>query len=157
MTTEVEIFTNFLTGNNTCWSTDILDSLCEKFLSQNVSAILYLTNTELYGRSTAASQYFLQLAGYLGIPVIAWNADNSGLLRVSSFSSTSVCLSWWWILKGNDECRLIYFGLIITHYSNSSDMEGITIESSKAWFELRQPLLYNMEKYAVVDKLVLTL
>ncbi|CAG7721269.1 unnamed protein product [Allacma fusca] len=61
--------------------TDILDSLCEKFLYQNVSAILYLTNTELYGRSTAASQYFLQLAGYLGIPVIAWNADNSGLLR----------------------------------------------------------------------------
>ena len=35
-----------------------------------------------YGRSTASSQYLLQLAGYLGIPVIAWNADNSGLERV---------------------------------------------------------------------------
>ena len=37
--------------------------------------------SETFGRSTAASQYFLQLAGYLGIPVIAWNADNSGLER----------------------------------------------------------------------------
>ena len=35
-----------------------------------------------YGRSTASSQYFLQLAGYLGIPVIAWNADNAGLEKV---------------------------------------------------------------------------
>lgn len=48
----------------------------------NVSAILYLMNYEKYGRSTASAQYFLQLAGYLGIPVIAWNADNSGLERV---------------------------------------------------------------------------
>jgi len=39
-------------------------------------------NYEKYGRSTASAQYFLQLAGYLGIPVIAWNADNSGLERV---------------------------------------------------------------------------
>lgn len=29
----------------------------------------------------AASQYFLQLAGYIGIPVISWNADNSGFER----------------------------------------------------------------------------
>ena len=36
-----------------------------------------------YGRSTASSQYLLQLAGYLGIPVIAWNADNSGLEKVN--------------------------------------------------------------------------
>lgn len=50
----------------------------------NVSSILYLMNYEKYGRSTASAQYFLQLAGYLGIPVIAWNADNSGLERVST-------------------------------------------------------------------------
>eukprot|EP00093_Oithona_nana_P005243 05243.XXX_109830_119428_1 [CDS] Oithona nana genome sequencing. len=49
----------------------------------NVTTILYLTNSELFGRSTASSQYFLQLASYLGIPVIAWNADNSGLERRS--------------------------------------------------------------------------
>jgi glutamate receptor ionotropic, NMDA 2B len=62
--------------------TAILDSLCKEFLNMNVSAILYLMNYEKYGRSTASAQYFLQLAGYLGIPVIAWNADNSGLERV---------------------------------------------------------------------------
>ncbi|XP_023245699.1 glutamate receptor ionotropic, NMDA 2B-like [Copidosoma floridanum] len=62
---------------------NILNSLCKEFLSMNVSAILYLMNYEQYGRSTASAQYFLQLAGYLGIPVIAWNADNSGLERSS--------------------------------------------------------------------------
>ena len=60
---------------------EILDNLCETFLEKNVTTILYLTNSELFGRSTASSQYFLQLASYLGIPVIAWNADNSGLER----------------------------------------------------------------------------
>lgn len=35
-----------------------------------MSAILYLMNHEQYGRSTASAQYFLQLAGYLGIPVM---------------------------------------------------------------------------------------
>ncbi|XP_076041483.1 glutamate receptor ionotropic, NMDA 2B-like isoform X2 [Oratosquilla oratoria] len=57
----------------------ILDTLCEKFLPSNVSAIIFLTNTENYGSNTASAQYFLQLAGYLGLPVISWNADNSGL------------------------------------------------------------------------------
>ena len=41
--------------------------------------MIYLS--EHFGRTTAASQYFLQLAEYLGIPVISWNADNSGLER----------------------------------------------------------------------------
>lgn len=58
--------------------TAILNILCKQFLQANVSAILYMMNYEQYGRSTASAQYFLQLAGYLGIPVISWNADNSG-------------------------------------------------------------------------------
>ena len=65
---------------------EILNNLCENFLKKNVTTILYLTNSELFGRSTASSQYFLQLASYLGIPVIAWNADNSGLERRVSYS-----------------------------------------------------------------------
>uniref|UniRef100_A0A0P4WC48 Receptor ligand binding region domain-containing protein n=1 Tax=Scylla olivacea TaxID=85551 RepID=A0A0P4WC48_SCYOL len=63
--------------------TKILDTLCDKFLPMNVSAIIYTTKDERFGRNTASSQYFLQLAGYLGIPVIAWNADNSGLEQAS--------------------------------------------------------------------------
>ena len=56
--------------------------MCQQ-LSNGSAAILYFTNTEKFGRSTAASQYFLQMAGFLGIPVIAWNADNTGLESVS--------------------------------------------------------------------------
>ncbi|XP_044751863.1 glutamate receptor ionotropic, NMDA 2B [Coccinella septempunctata] len=73
--------------------TAILKSLCKEFLSYNVSAILYLMNYEQYGRSTASAQYFLQLAGYLGIPVIAWNADNSGLERRASQTSLQLQLA----------------------------------------------------------------
>ncbi|XP_015178929.1 PREDICTED: glutamate receptor ionotropic, NMDA 2B isoform X2 [Polistes dominula] len=73
--------------------TTILNSLCKDFLSLNVSAILYLMNYEQYGRSTASAQYFLQLAGYLGIPVIAWNADNSGLERRASQSNLQLQLA----------------------------------------------------------------
>ncbi|KAL1448197.1 hypothetical protein WDU94_012287 [Cyamophila willieti] len=73
--------------------TAILKSICQEFLSVNVSAILYLMNYEKYGRSTASAQYFLQLAGYLGIPVIAWNADNSGLERRASHSSLKLQLA----------------------------------------------------------------
>ncbi|XP_076244681.1 glutamate ionotropic receptor NMDA type subunit 2 isoform X3 [Calliopsis andreniformis] len=71
----------------------ILESLCNQFLPTNVSAILYLMNYEKYGRSTASAQYFLQLAGYLGIPVIAWNADNSGLERRASQSNLQLQLA----------------------------------------------------------------
>ncbi|XP_042886084.1 uncharacterized protein LOC122262195 [Penaeus japonicus] len=65
--------------------TKILDTLCKSFLPMNVSAIIYTTTDESFGRNTASAQYFLQLAGYLGIPVIAWNADNSGLEQDCSF------------------------------------------------------------------------
>ena len=46
------------------------------------SAILFFSNAEKFGRTTAAAQYFLKMAGFLGIPVIAWNADNTGLEKV---------------------------------------------------------------------------
>ncbi|XP_076764016.1 glutamate ionotropic receptor NMDA type subunit 2 isoform X5 [Xylocopa sonorina] len=72
---------------------EILKSLCKEFLPMNVSTILYLMNYEKYGRSTASAQYFLQLAGYLGIPVIAWNADNSGLERRASQSNLQLQLA----------------------------------------------------------------
>ena len=61
---------------------DITDILCQQVSNGSV-AILYFTNTEQFGRQTASSQYFLQMAGFLGIPVIAWNADNAGLESVS--------------------------------------------------------------------------
>ncbi|XP_060534874.1 glutamate receptor ionotropic, NMDA 2B [Cylas formicarius] len=86
---EVHIAMNPMTPSPTA----ILKSICKEFLSYNVSAILYLMNYEQYGRSTASAQYFLQLAGYLGVPVIAWNADNSGLERRASQSSLQLQLA----------------------------------------------------------------
>ncbi|XP_054718557.1 glutamate receptor ionotropic, NMDA 2B-like [Uloborus diversus] len=58
---------------------DVLKTLCENILPYNVTAILYMTNAPVYGINIATAQYMLQLTGYLGIPVIAWNVDNIGL------------------------------------------------------------------------------
>lgn len=89
---------------------EILKSLCNDFLPKNVSAILYLMNYETYGRSTASAQYFLQLAGYLGIPVIAWNADNSGLERVSG-CKCSFFFPFYRMWKKEEEEEETYFEL----------------------------------------------
>ena len=48
-----------------------------QFLANNTAAILYLTDNENYGRDSVASQYFMQLAQYVKLPMISWNADNS--------------------------------------------------------------------------------
>ena len=70
--------------------------LCNHLSNRNRKVnLIYFKKQELicmkcrYGRSTASSQYLLQLAGYLGIPVIAWNADNSGLEKVREFQGIS--------------------------------------------------------------------
>ncbi|KAG8193265.1 hypothetical protein JTE90_027009 [Oedothorax gibbosus] len=56
----------------------VLETLCE-VLTYNVSAIMYMTNHPVYGSNAPSAQYMLQLTGYLGLPVIAWNVDNVGL------------------------------------------------------------------------------
>jgi len=73
--------------------TVILKNLCDTFLKNNVTTIIYMTNSEHFGRTTAASQYFLQLTAYMGIPVISWNADNSGFERRSLKSQLRVQLA----------------------------------------------------------------
>ncbi len=65
----------------------VLDKICSHFLSNRTAAIVYLTDSESYGRHAMASQYFLQLANYLRIPVVAWNADNSAFEQVRDLFS----------------------------------------------------------------------
>lgn len=101
---------------------DILTSLCQEFLSVNVSAILYLMNYETYGRSTASAQYFLQLAGYLGIPVIAWNADNSGLERVRYICHITLAHTNAFIVVGHLSLLVVstFYCKIITVYTRAT-------------------------------------
>nr|XP_027196255.1 glutamate receptor ionotropic, NMDA 2B-like [Dermatophagoides pteronyssinus] len=67
--------------------TEILNSICNQLLVKNVSTILYMTNSEIWGSNAGSAQYLLQLTSYLGIPVIAWNADNIGLDQQQSVHS----------------------------------------------------------------------
>lgn len=64
----------------------VLETLCDKVLPLNTTAVSYMTNSPVYGTNAATAQYVLQLIGYMGIPVIAWNVDNVGLEQVSLFS-----------------------------------------------------------------------
>ena len=57
--------------------TEVLGKICDQFLRNNTAAILYLNDNENYGRYSVASQYFIQLAQYVQLPIISWNADNS--------------------------------------------------------------------------------
>ena len=64
---------------------EILQALCDHLLMNDVVTVIYFTNSETYGINAASVQYLLQLTGYMGIPVIAWNADNLGLYQVIFF------------------------------------------------------------------------
>ena len=82
----------------------------------------------------AASQYFLQLAGYIGIPVISWNADNSGFERRvrirSSYSQLSqqvpriqmppyfICQVWLCVLYGGPFAKIFNNWFLRPHLSN---------------------------------------
>lgn len=65
---------------------EILINICDELLVHDVSTILYMTNSEIWGTNAASAQYLLQLTNYLGMPVIAWNADNIGLDQQSANS-----------------------------------------------------------------------
>ncbi|CAM1303375.1 GRIN2B (predicted) [Pycnogonum litorale] len=58
---------------------DVIRALCDQLIGNNIAALLYISKSDLYVKNLASAQYLLQLTGHLGIPVIAWNADNSGL------------------------------------------------------------------------------
>uniref|UniRef100_A0A7E4ULG2 Glutamate receptor n=2 Tax=Panagrellus redivivus TaxID=6233 RepID=A0A7E4ULG2_PANRE len=60
------------------YPSDVLDCLCNKMIANNVALIVFVTATEDFDESTSAGQYFLHMASQTGIPIISWNADNSG-------------------------------------------------------------------------------
>ena len=64
---------------------EILEYMCNKILEKHVNTVLYMSNADYLGEHTASGQYLLQVCNTLGIPVIAWNADNSGFFQVSDF------------------------------------------------------------------------
>ncbi|KAK6040018.1 hypothetical protein COOONC_22476 [Cooperia oncophora] len=57
---------------------DVLNCICHTIVKNKVALVIFVTASETYDSTTSAEQYFLTLVAYTGIPVIAWNADNSG-------------------------------------------------------------------------------
>jgi hypothetical protein len=55
---------------------EVLDCLCGMMVPNRVSLIVFVTASEDFDETTAASQYFLHMASQTGIPIVAWNADN---------------------------------------------------------------------------------
>lgn len=71
---------------------EILKTLCDHLLLNDVVTIIYFTNSETYGINAASVQYLLQLTGYMGIPVLAWNVDNLGLYQVTVLLFVNACV-----------------------------------------------------------------
>ena len=65
---------------------EILSAMCSKILANRINTIMYLSNSDYMGEFTSSGQYLLQTANFMGIPVIAWNGDNSGFFQVSVLS-----------------------------------------------------------------------
>lgn len=70
--------------------TEVLHKICDQFLANKTAVLFYMTDSENYGRHTMASQYFLQLAQYVRLPVVSWNADNSAFEQAAGDSRTQV-------------------------------------------------------------------
>lgn len=73
--------------------TEVLGKICNHFLPNRTAAVLYLTDNENYGRDSVASQYFMQLAQYVRLPVISWNADNSAFEMAATPDSLQLQLA----------------------------------------------------------------
>ncbi|CAI4222997.1 unnamed protein product [Auanema sp. JU1783] len=66
---------------------EVIDCICNRLVENQVSVIIFATASETYDSTTAAEQYFLTMASHTGIPVLAWNADNSGYSFEKNLSS----------------------------------------------------------------------
>ncbi|CAJ0943025.1 unnamed protein product, partial [Mesorhabditis belari] len=64
----------------------VLHCLCDVFVKEKVAVIIFITSTEEFDSSTAAAQYFLTMASHTGIPIIAFNADNSGFTFIKNLT-----------------------------------------------------------------------
>jgi len=61
----------------------ILDGLCREILEARANAVFYVTDADLVQYQTPAVSYFLQIADFIGLPVIMWTADMTELPSVS--------------------------------------------------------------------------
>ena len=61
----------------------VLDRLCEKILEAGANVVFYIADADLVDYQTAAVSYFLQIADFIGLPVIMWTAHMTGLPSVS--------------------------------------------------------------------------
>lgn len=86
---------------------EILDAFCKGVLSKRTITILNINNPLGIRRRTSSNKYILELANYLGIPVISWDSQFSGSGQVgftnlwftaSVFSFTPAVLSYLSIL-----------------------------------------------------------
>jgi hypothetical protein len=62
----------------------VLQSLCDRILDSRANAVFYISDADLVEYKAPAASYLLQIADFVGLPVIVWMADKSGLVPVGS-------------------------------------------------------------------------
>lgn len=62
--------------------TEFFNALCGTILRSRANAIFYMSDLPVVDYRTATEEYLVQIANFLGLPVIAWTGDNSGVIQV---------------------------------------------------------------------------
>ena len=71
---------------------EILNMFCKNILGRNVVTILNINNPMSMQRRSTANNYILEMASYLGIPIISWDTQFTSSSEVSTYLS-ELCTS----------------------------------------------------------------
>ena len=102
---------------------EILDGLCGQLLEKRVTTLVYVSDATYTPQKTASAQYLLKMANFLGIPIIAWIGDNSGIVQVG----TSCCVRLLFNLHSNPIYEPIYGTFLTTLFIQCSHIDPYTV------------------------------
>ncbi|GMT12505.1 hypothetical protein PFISCL1PPCAC_3802, partial [Pristionchus fissidentatus] len=66
---------------------NVLNCVCDVMVKEQVAVIIFATTSEDFEEPSASEEFFLQIAASTGIPIMAWNADNSAYSLEKDLSS----------------------------------------------------------------------
>jgi len=73
-------------------TSQVLECLCNHILEKGDSAVFYIGDEDLglEDHKASADAYLLQIANFIGLPVLVWMADKAGIVSVSGLHTIIV-------------------------------------------------------------------
>ena len=61
---------------------EILDIVCREVREKRINAIFYMSDLLYEDESSGSTLYLMQIAKFLGLPIVAWFPESSGVIQV---------------------------------------------------------------------------